>query len=147
MRQSLLAGEVDAATLAGFTDELHRLRADLFALFLEGLRLGMACVNLPTLVKAFSGRVIEAMAASVPSLSWLPPDRPECARLFADGADVLLFDTVENLAGKITALRAQPDFRHQLVHQARTGLRQRHTSRIRCSQYSRWIDAAETPDF
>ena len=147
MRQSLLSGEIDGTKLADFANELHRLRAELFALFLEGLRLGMACVNLPTLVKAFSGRVIEAMAAAVPSLSWLPPDRPECARLFSDGEDVLLFDSIEDLAEQITALRAQPEFRHKLVRQARTGLRQHHTSSIRCRQYSRWIDSAEIPDF
>lgn len=147
MRQSLLAGQIDAAILAGFTDELHRLRAELFTLFLEGLRLGMACVNLPTLVKAFSGRVIEAMAASVPSVSWLPPNRPECANLFADGEEVLLFDSVEKLAEKISMMRAQPEFRHQLVQRARSGVHQRHTSRIRCHQYGRWIDAAETPVF
>ena len=147
MRQSLLAGEIDGAKLADFADELHRLRAELFALFLEGLRLGMACINLPTLVKAFSGRVIEAMAAAVPSLSWLPPERPECAHLFSDGEDLLLFDSIDSLAEKITTLRAHPEFRYKLVQQARAGIRQRHTSRIRCHQYSRWIDAAETPDF
>lgn len=147
IRQRLLAGDIDAAALTAFTDELHRLRAELFALFLEGLRLGMACVNLPTLVKAFSGRVIEAMAASVPSVSWLPPDRPECARLFSDGDDVLLFDTVEKLADEITLMRDNPRVRQQLVDRARAGLRQRHTSRIRCGQYGRWIDTAETPCF
>ncbi len=129
MRQHLLAGEVDTKALMAFTDELHRLRARLFALFLEGLRLGMACINLPTLVKAFSGRVIEAMAASVPSVSWLPPDRPACARLFSDGEEVLLFDSVEQLADEITLMRNNPRIRQQLVHRARTGLRQRHTSR------------------
>lgn len=146
-RQSLLAGTIGAADLEAFSNELHHIRAELFALFLEGLRLGMACVNLPTLVKAFSGRVIEAMAASVPSVSWLPPDRPECARLFENGSEVLLFDSVEKLAGEITMMRENPKVRHQLVHRARAGLRQRHTSRIRCQQYGRWIDAAETPCF
>lgn len=146
-RQSLVAGTIDAAGLDAFSNELHGIRAELFALFLEGLRLGMACVNLPTLVKAFSGRVIEAMAASVPSVSWLPPDRPECARLFENGGEVLLFDSVEKLAGEITMMRADPEIRHQLVQRARTGLRKRHTSRIRCHQYGRWIDVAETPCF
>jgi spore maturation protein CgeB len=91
--------------------------------------------------------VIEAMAASVPSVSWLPPNRPECANLFADGEEVLLFDSVEKLAEKISMMRAQPEFRHQLVQRARSGLHQRHTSRIRCHQYGRWIDTAETPVF
>jgi hypothetical protein len=51
------------------------------------------------------------------------------------------------LAGEITMMRENPRIRHQLVHRARAGLRQRHTSRIRCRQYGRWIDAAETPCF
>lgn len=147
MRERLLADRVDAAALAAYADELHRLRAELFALFIEGLRLGMACVNLPTLVKAFSGRVIEAMAAAVPCLSWLPPQRPECAALFADGDEILYFDTVEALAGSITRMRQAPELGDRLVRSARRGLRQRHTSRIRCGQYGRWLDRGLAPDF
>lgn len=146
-REQLLAGRFTSDDLLAFGDELHHLRAELFALFLEGLRLGMACVNLPTLVKAFSGRVIEAMAAAVPSVSWLPPERPVCAELFADGEDIVLFDSVESLAGEIVRMRDNPGLRSQLVRQARKTVRQRHTSRIRCRQYGRWVEAGEAPRF
>ncbi len=147
MQAQLLAGEMDSIRLETFAAELVDLREQIFALFLEGLRIGMACVNLPTLVKAFSGRVIEAMAAGVPSVSWLPPRRPKCAALFADGKDLLLFNTMEELGDKLRLLRAQPQQRAALVHSARQALLERHTSHIRCAQYADWLDNALSPNF
>lgn len=146
-RERLLAGTLDGVGLTAYAEAVAKVRADIFAMFVTGLRLGMACVNLPTLVKAFSGRVIEAMAAGVPSVSWLPPARPECATLFADGRDILLFSTVEDLVGQLQALRASPELRVGLVERARTTIRRRHTSRIRCRQYGEWLDRGILPDF
>jgi len=147
MKTRLLAGDLDARNLEAFTDELVELREQIFALFLEGLRIGMACVNLPTLVKAFSGRVIEAMAACVPSVSWLPPDRPRCDALFADGKDLVLFNTMDELGDKLLLIRQQPHLRAALVSSARNSLLERHTSHIRCAQYATWLDNAISPTF
>jgi spore maturation protein CgeB len=116
-------------------------------MFLEGLRIGMACVNLPTLVKSFSGRVIEAMAAGVPSVSWLPPNRGSCEKLFSDGKDLLLFNTIEELIDKLMLLRQQPQLKTTLVNSARNILLERHTSKIRCAQYAAWLDNASSPTF
>lgn len=146
-RSALAEGRMDSAGLAAYGDALIELRGEIFAMFLDGLRLGMACVNLPTLVKAFSGRVIEAMAAGVPSVSWLPPDRPACAALFDDGEDLLLFSTVEDLIERLQALRADPKLRQRLVTHARQTLLRLHTSEIRCRQYGDWIDRGARPDF
>jgi len=143
----LAAGSMDAAALAAYAEEIAAIRADIFAMLLDGYRLGMACVNLPTLVKAFSGRVIEAMAAAVPSVSWLPPQRPACARLFADGDEIRLFASVEELAAQLQSLRENPQSRAQLVAAARRTLLAHHTSRVRCRQYGEWLDAGTLPVF
>ena len=147
MKAQLVAGEMDAGSMEAFAAELIELREQIFALFLEGLRIGMACVNLPTLVKAFSGRVIEAMAACVPSVSWLPPDRPRCEALFANGKDLVLFNTMEELGDKLQHLREQPQHRVALVSSARNVLLEHHTSHIRCAQYAAWLDNALPPTF
>lgn len=146
-RAELAAGRMDAAGLAAYAEEIAAIRADIFAMLLDGYRLGMACVNLPTLVKSFSGRVIEAMAACVPSVSWLPPQRPACATLFADGDEILLFATVEDLVDRLERLRDDPALRARLVATARTTLLAQHTARVRCGQYGRWLDAGTLPDF
>lgn len=147
MRARLLAGDLDAESLACLASELVELREQIFVMFLEGLRIGMACVNLPTLVKSFSGRVIEAMASGVPSVSWLPPDRKKCEALFSDGKELLLFDTMEELGDKLLALKQQPHLRVALVSSARNCLLERHTSHIRCAQYACWLDDAISPSF
>jgi glycosyltransferase involved in cell wall biosynthesis len=147
MRQQMLTGTMDHARYKAFIEELPRLRESLFTMLLEGFRIGMACINLPTLVKSYSGRVIEAMAACVPSVSWRPPNRPECTRLFKDGHEVILFDTIGELTEKLRLLRGRPDLRASLVTAARENVLSRHTSQIRCEQYSRWIDEGVVPEF
>jgi hypothetical protein len=147
MKARLLAGALDANSLEHFVSELQELREQIFTMFLEGLRIGMACVNLPTLVKSFSGRVIEAMAAGVPSVSWLPPNRGSCEKLFSDGKDLLLFNTIEELIDKLMLLRQQPQLKTTLVNSARNILLERHTSKIRCAQYAAWLDNASSPTF
>jgi hypothetical protein len=140
MTARLRSGKLDQASFNAYVRELPQLRGDIFSMLLDGLRLGMASVNLPTLAKSYSGRVVEAMAACVPSISWRPPDRPQCARWFKEDEELVLFDSVEQLANKIIRLRQEPDWRAQLVANGRKAVLERYTSQIRCQQYSDWID-------
>lgn len=147
MRQRMLEGNFDRTSLQHYGDQLHALRGEIFTLFLEGLRIGLASVNLPSLVKSFPGRVIEAMAASVPCLSWVPPERPLCASLFTDGEEFLAYDSVPALVAKIDTLRDNPALAQTLVNTARQRLLKRHTSAIRCRQYSTWLSEGTAPIF
>lgn len=140
MTSRLRAGKLDRESFDAYVEELPQLRGDIFAMLLEGFRLGMASVNLPTLAKSYSGRVVEAMAACVPSLSWRPPERPQCAQWFKEDEELVLFDSVEQLANKIVRLRQAPDWRSRLVANGRRAVLERYTSQIRCRQYGDWVD-------
>lgn len=138
--ERLQAGRLDRSAFDAYTNELMTLRRDLFSLLLDGYRLGMANINLPTLIKSYSGRVLETMAACVPSVSWRIPERPRCAEWFKEDEELVLFDSIEELAQKLTRLRHEPDWRQHLVTNGRQAVLERYTSRIRCRQYSDWLD-------
>ncbi len=133
-------GKLDRAGFDTYVAELLLLRSELFRMLLDGYRLGMANINLPTLVKSYSGRVIETMAACVPSVSWRIPDRPQCAQWFKEDEELVLFSSVEELVNKLTRLRHEPAWREHLVRNGRKAVLERYTSRIRCQQYCAWLD-------
>jgi hypothetical protein len=133
-------GKLDRAGFDAYVAELVDLRSKLFAMLLDGYRLGMANINLPTLVKSYSGRVLETMAACVPSVSWRIPERPECARWFKEDDELVLFDSIEELAQKLVRLRHEREWREHLVANGRRAVLERYTSRIRCGQYRDWLD-------
>lgn len=147
MRQRMLDGCFSRDDLKEYGEGLHALRGEIFTLFLEGLRIGLASVNLPSLVKSFPGRVIEAMAACVPCISWIPPERPQCARLFTDGKELLSYNSVPSLVGRIQSLRDNPFLAQHLVTTARRTVLAKHTSAIRCEQYSAWLGGGIPPAF
>jgi glycosyltransferase involved in cell wall biosynthesis len=80
------------------------------------------------------------MAACVPSVSWRIPERPQCAEWFKEDEELVLFDSVEELAQKLTRLRNEPQWREHLVRNGRKAALERYSSRIRCSRYSDWLD-------
>lgn len=145
MTARLRDGQLEPRHFAAYCEELPRLRADIFAMLLQGFRLGMASVSLPTLAKSYSGRVVEAMAACVPSVSWRPPQRPECGHWFREDEEVVLFDSIEQLVNKLERLRREPDWRAQLVRQGRQAVLERFSSRNICRQYSEWIATGSPP--
>src|SRR5438067_9752015 len=104
---------------------LRRVRRELFSQFLEGLQAGSAVVNLPHLVKAYAGRVVEGMAAGRPVVSWDLPDRPRNRALFEEDQEILLFqrDQPEHLAEHLRRLRADPQLGQSLADNARRKVR------------------------
>ena len=67
------------------------LRKICFERWLQKMQLTCASVNLPSAVKAYAGRVCEAMSAGVPVLSWKIPERPQNEALFEHGKEILYF--------------------------------------------------------
>ncbi|WP_018606575.1 methyltransferase domain-containing protein [Uliginosibacterium gangwonense] len=147
IRAKLLAGKPDLAMLQQSTLMMKLVREALFRLHLDGIRMGFANVNLPSMLKAYAGRVTESMAAATPAVSWLPPDRPACAKLFKAGEEIELFSSPTELQAHLTALATDSERRNRQVIAARNTLLNRHTTRIRLRQYTNWLDQGISPDF
>lgn len=114
--------------------DLIDIRKKLFELHLEGLRMGCASVNLPSIVKGYAGRVIESMGASVPVVSILPLG-DEQRSLFLEDL-ILFFNSPDELRSAFNSLEYVS--KHMVVN-ARNQLLVRHTSRIRVAQFQKWI--------
>lgn len=128
---------------------LRRIRVDCFQAWLRQLQCGLAVVNLPHLVKTYAGRVVEAMAAGVPVISWEIPDRPRNRELFEDGREILSFppDGFELVAEHILSLQRSPARARALAEAARRKILAFHTMEERVRQILRWIEHAEEPKY
>lgn len=125
---------------------LRRIRRSGFRMWQQRvLQQGSAVVNLPHLVKGYSGRVIEGIAAGRPVISWTIPNRPYNTALFADGKEILLYTTPTQLADHIAQLRAEPAFGVVIAANARRQLRAWHTTEKRVHQILHWVATGETP--
>jgi spore maturation protein CgeB len=125
---------------------LRRIRRSGFRMWQQRvLQQGIAVVNLPHLVKGYSGRVIEGMAAGRPVISWEIPDRPYNTALFADGKEILLYNTPAQLADHIAHLRAEPAFGAAIAANARRQVQAWHTTEKRVQQILRWVATGATP--
>jgi hypothetical protein len=124
---------------------LRLLRRRMYVLWLEGMRQGRAVVNLPHLVKTYTPRVVEGMAAGVPVISWEIPERPRNRALFEDGVDILLFnrDSVEELAGQIDRIDRDPVFAKRMATNAHHKLLQNHTIERRVKEVLAWIGESQ----
>jgi len=134
---------------ARYVQELRQLRQGIFACWMGGLAQWNGLVNLPSYFKGYAGRVIEAMGAGVPAVSWRIPERPRNLRLFEDGREILLFDRrdVPHLVEHLTRLRQDPDFGQRIIAAARLKVLRYHTSEIRVRQVFDWIDEGMSPDY
>jgi hypothetical protein len=130
-----------------YLEVLRRARRALFGQFLEGFHAGCAVVNLPHLVKAYAGRVVEGMAAGRPIVSWDLPDRPHNRALFADGEEILLFDRhqPEQLADHLRRLQADPALGQRIAENARRKIKRFHTVERRVAQILDWTTRGVEP--
>jgi hypothetical protein len=130
-------------SLSEYMNQLRRIRQETFALWLDGLRTASAVVNLPHMVKAYAGRVHEAIAAGRPVVSWEIPDRPRNRALWEDGREILLFDgdSPESLAERLQYLNSAPQLATQLAQNALAKFTRVHTSEHRVRQILEWIES------
>ena len=128
---------------------LRSIRRRCFRRWLRSLRQGGAVVNLPTLLKAYPGRVVESMAAGRPVVSWRVPNRPRTEALFAHGHEILLFsrENPDELADHLTRLASDRSFSHGIVEAARLKLLRFHTMERRTHEILMWIANGETPSY
>ncbi|MGB0383265.1 MAG: glycosyltransferase family protein [Ardenticatenaceae bacterium] len=124
---------------------LRRLRRRAQVSWLAGMQSGAAVVNLPHLVKGYTTRVVEGMAAGRPVISWQIPDRPRNQGLFEYGREILLYSTADQLASQIEHLLSNPDLATEIAQHARHKLTARHTMERRIEQILHWIESGEEP--
>jgi glycosyltransferase involved in cell wall biosynthesis len=126
---------------------LRHIRRQLYSMYLDGLQSGCAVVNLPSLFKSYSSRVVEGMAAGRPVISWQIPDRPQVNALFEDGQEILLFSKNDpsHLAAQIQRVLSEPDLSRRIVTNARRKIRQFHTIETRVRQILDWVETGTSP--
>lgn len=127
---------------------LRRIRRSGFIMWQQNvLQKGAAVVNLPHLVKSYSGRVIEGIGSGRPVISWQIPNRPRNTAMFEDGKEILLFNTPEELAAQIEHVLSEPSFGQQIAENARRKVKQFHTTEKRVEQILRWVETGEGPTY
>jgi SAM-dependent methyltransferase len=137
------------AALATYLFLLRRLRRRIFHRWLRSLGRGSAVVSLPHLVRAYPGRVVEAMAVGRPVIACDVADRPRNRALFEDGREIVLFPAGDPaaLAEAIRRLRRDPAAAHAIASNAWHTLRRLHTIEHRVRQIFTWTEMGDEPVF
>lgn len=137
--ERLRRGGASADLLAEHVAGLHSLRNRALDCFIRRMRTYGAAVALPTLVKAYSPRVVEAMAAGRPVIAWEVPDRPLNRELFEDGEEILLYRDASDLSRHLQAVACDRPLCDAVVARARSKVRALHTVEKRAADLLRWI--------
>ena len=134
---------------AALLHSLRRIRRQCYGLWMNGMRSVQAVVNLPHLVKAYPGRIVEAMGVGRPVISWAIPDRPRTRQLFEDGKEIMLYSGREygELATCIHRVLADQMLAERLVGNARRKVLAYHTMEKRVEQILAWIEAGKQPSY
>jgi len=139
--QTLRARGPSRTLLAEHVTALRALRRRSLDLYLGRIQDYAASVSLPTLVKAYSPRVVESIAAGRPVIAWEVPDRPANRALFTDGSELVLFRTAAELAAALPRVLDDRAFRDGLVARGQARLRVEHTVERRARDLLRDISA------
>ncbi len=132
---------------AAYLSALRTVRQRCFTRWLNAMQGGCAVVNLPHLVKAYPGRVVEGMAAGRAVISWDLPDRPQNKALFEDGREILLYSTPSQLATHIKRLVTHPEVGQDIAANALHKIRRFHTVERRVREILDWIDTGKAPSY
>lgn len=140
---------VTEAAIVEYVQALQQIRLAEFTEWMAQLPQWPAIVNLPSLAKFYGGRVIEAMAAGRPVISWKIPDHPQNMGLFEPGKDILLFngDDPAALAHHIDRVLHDRTFARALAQQAQGKVKRYHTAERRLQGTLEWIRTGESPDY
>ncbi len=139
----------DPAALTEYVGQCRRLRENIFSNWLDSLKRWTAIVNLPSLFQSYAGRVMEAMAAGRPAISWEIQGRPKTQQLFRDGQEILLYpkDQPALLADHLARVAGDSDYAQELAGAARAELLRAHTAEHRARQLLSWIQSGQEPHF
>ncbi|WHZ14751.1 MAG: Glycosyltransferase [Nitrospira sp.] len=140
---------VTEAAMLEYVQALRQIRLAEFTEWMAQLPQWPAIVNLPSLAKFYGGRVIEAMAAGRPVISWDIPDHPGNRGLFEPEKDMLLFlqDDPAALAQQIDRILRDRPFADSLARQAQGRVKRYHTAERRLRSTLDWIRTGAAPDY
>jgi len=138
-------GIAETTAFGAYLWALRHIRRQCFARWQHGMQTGVAVINLPSMVKAYASRVVEAMAVECPVISWEIPDRPRTKMLFEDGNEILLYQEPGQLADHIQHILKEPGFGQRVGANALRKVRQFHTMEKRVGQMLSWIEKGEAP--
>ena len=149
MAGQLQRGRPDQVALTEYVGQCRQLREEIFVNWLTSLKRWSAIVNLPSLFQAYAGRVVEAMAAGRPAISWEIQGRPLTKSLFRDGQEILLYpkDQPAVLADHLARVADDADYAQALAGAARAEVLRSHTSEYRAWQLLSWIQTGQVPSF
>ncbi|MGZ8373780.1 MAG: glycosyltransferase [Nitrospira sp.] len=133
------------AALTEYVELWRRLREVIFANWLASLKTWSAIVNLPSLFQSYAGRVVEAMAAGRPVISWEIPNRPRTHQLFEDGREILLYpkDRPAGLKEHVERISHDVTYARDIATGARAALLRSHTAEARARQWLDWIKTGQ----
>lgn len=146
MHERMRSGwQPDLVALTAYVDLWRRLREAIFVNWLTSLKTWSAIINLPSLFQSYAGRVVEAMAAGRPVISWKIPDRPRTQGLFMEGQEILLFpkDRPVCLKEHVERIARNEDYARNIATAARAELLKSHTAEVRARQWLYWIEAKQ----
>ena len=140
---------VTEAAFVEYVQALHKIRLAEFREWMGQLPQWPAIVNLPSLAKFYGGRVIEAMAAGRPVISWNIPDHPRNLNLFEPEKDLLLFqpDDPGALAQQIDRVLHDRPCAESLARQAQHTIKRYHTAERRLQATLDWIRTGKEPEY
>lgn len=135
------------AALTEYVGLWRRLREAIFVNWLASLKPWSAIVNLPSLFQSYAGRVVEAMAAGRPVISWKIPDRLRTQDLFKAGREILLYprDRPVVLEQHVKRIARDADFARNIAEAASAELLRSHTAEARARQWLDWIETGQPP--
>ncbi len=139
----------DERILTNYIQTVRALREKIFSLWIAALQNWGVIVNLPSLAKCYPGRVVEAMAAGRPVVSWRVPYRLRNEVLFRNGAEILLYErsSPRQLKELVEMLLADPDMGRQIAERGRDKVLRYHTAEERVRQILAWVETGVEPDY
>ncbi len=137
--RAISMNEVSQQLLDDYLRCSRHIRFECFRLWLDGLRLGAAVVNLPQWGRAYASRVIEGMAAGRPVITRQLVDRPLSIAAFEDGKEILLYSNEDELAGHLEHIMGDYEFGRRIAMNARKRVLAHHTTEGYVAELLEWI--------
>lgn len=126
---------------------IWEIRKKLHQYWIDGLRRGVAVVQLPHFVSAFPGRIFEGMAAGRPVITMALQNRPRTMRLFEAEKEILFYRTSEELIDRIKLVRDDKARASEIAANATKKLKTFYSVELRVKQVLEWLETGKEPRY
>lgn len=131
-----------------YAGTIHNTRSILFDYWIEGLKRGVAVVQLPHFVKAFPGRIYEGMAAGRPVITPMLKDRPRAMQLFTPNEEILYYgNKPSEIVALVEKLNSDRKYAEEVASNALAKVQRLHNTQRRTEQILRWIENNIEPNY